>query len=67
MLSTGCAGPPPTNQDPTNQEKQLNQWVANYRAFDAPVMLLFFLDKLMQMGSYIDYGMFLQSIMLAAV
>ena len=50
-----------------DKEKQLNQWVANYRAFDAPVMLLFFLDKQLQTGSYIDYGMFLQSIMLAAV
>jgi len=50
-----------------DKEKQLNQWVKNYRAFDAPVMLLFFLDKHMQTGSYIDYGMFLQSIMLAAV
>lgn len=50
-----------------DKEKRLNQWLANYRAFDAPVMLLFFLDKHMQTGSYIDYGMFLQSIMLAAL
>jgi len=50
-----------------DKEKQLDQWAANYRAFDAPVMLLFFLDKHMQTGSYLDYGMFLQSIMLAAV
>jgi nitroreductase len=50
-----------------DKEKQLDQWAANYRAFDAPVMLLFFLDKHMQTGSYIDYGMFLQSIMLAAI
>lgn len=50
-----------------DKEKKLNQWAANYRAFDAPVMLLFFMDKHMQTGSYIDYGMFLQSIMLAAV
>jgi nitroreductase len=50
-----------------DKEKQLDQWAANYRAFDAPVMLLFFMDKHMQTGSYLDYGMFLQSIMLAAV
>lgn len=50
-----------------DKERQLNQWAANYRAFDAPVMLLFFLDGVMQTGSYIDYGMFLQSVMLAAV
>ena len=50
-----------------DKELQINQWAANYRAFDAPVLLLFFMDDVMQTGSYIDYGMFLQSVMLAAV
>ena len=50
-----------------DRERQLDQWAANYRAFDAPVMLLFFMDDKMQKGSYMDYGMFLQSVMLAAV
>lgn len=50
-----------------DKQRQLDQWAANYRAFDAPVMLLFFIDKIMETGSYMDYGMFLQSIMLAAV
>lgn len=50
-----------------DKERQLDQWAANYRAFDAPVMLLFFMDDVMQTGSYIDYGMFLQSVMLAAM
>lgn len=50
-----------------DKEKRLAQWAANYRAFDAPVMLLFFIDKIMQTGSYMDYGMFLQSVMLAAM
>lgn len=45
---------------------QKAQWAANYRVFDAPVMLLFFLDKAMQTGSYLDLGLFLQSLMLAA-
>lgn len=45
---------------------QKAQWAANYRAFDAPVMLLFFLDKAMQTGSYLDLGLFLQTLMLAA-
>jgi len=49
-----------------DKEKQLEQWAKNYRAFDAPVMLFFFLDEHMQAGSYLDYGMFLQSVMLAA-
>lgn len=50
-----------------DKERQMNQWAANYRSFDAPVMLLFFMDADMQAGSFMDYGMFLQSIMLAAV
>ncbi|WP_020557916.1 nitroreductase [Thiofilum flexile] len=50
-----------------DKQRQLDQWAANYRAFDAPVMLLFFMDKVMETGSYMDYGMFLQSIMLAAL
>lgn len=50
-----------------DKQKQLDQWAANYRAFDAPVALLFFMDAGLQTGSFMDYGMFLQSVMLAAV
>jgi len=50
-----------------DRERQLDQWASNYRAFDAPVMLLFFMDEGLQTGSYMDYGMFIQSVMLAAV
>lgn len=50
-----------------DRQRQQQQWAANYRAFDAPVMLLFFLDPVMEVGSFLDYGMFLQSIMLAAL
>ncbi|MBW1888684.1 MAG: nitroreductase [Deltaproteobacteria bacterium] len=50
-----------------DKQRQLDQWAANYRAFDAPVVLFFFLDQVLKTGSYLDYGMFLQSIMLAAV
>ncbi|MEE9325875.1 MAG: nitroreductase [Cocleimonas sp.] len=50
-----------------DRERQMDQWAANYRAFDAPVMLLFFMDSGMQAGSYMDYGMFLQSVMLTAL
>ena len=50
-----------------DKEMQINQWAANYRCFDAPVMLFFFMDAGMQVGSYLDYGMFLQSVMLAAL
>jgi nitroreductase len=47
--------------------RRMEQWIANYRAFGAPVILFFFLDRVMQKGSFLDYGMFLQSIMLAAL
>jgi nitroreductase len=50
-----------------DKQRQLDQWAANYRAFDAPVMLLFFMDRIMQTGSFLDYGLFLQSVMLMAV
>jgi nitroreductase len=38
----------------------------NYSFFDAPVGLVFTIDRVMQQGSWLDYGMFLQSIMVAA-
>jgi nitroreductase len=38
----------------------------NYRFFDAPVGLMFTMDRVMGRGSLVDYGMFLQSIMVAA-
>lgn len=50
-----------------DKERRLEQWAANYRAFDAPVMLFFFMDPGLETGSYMDYGMFMQSLMLAAV
>lgn len=38
----------------------------NYSFFDAPVGLMFTVDRIMGRGSLLDYGMFLQSIMIAA-
>ncbi len=38
----------------------------NYRFFDAPVGLMFTIDRVMRQGSWLDYGMFLQNIMIAA-
>jgi nitroreductase len=38
----------------------------NYCFFDAPVGLFFTIDKLLSQGSWLDYGMFLQSLMIAA-
>jgi nitroreductase len=38
----------------------------NYEFFGAPVGLIFTIDRVMQQGSWLDYGMFLQSVMVAA-
>ena len=38
----------------------------NYVFFDAPVGLIFTIDRVMEQGSWLDYGMFLQNIMIAA-
>ena len=38
----------------------------SYKFFDAPVGLMFTLDKVMGRGSLVDYGMFLQTLMVAA-
>jgi nitroreductase len=38
----------------------------NYEFFDAPVGLIFTIDRILQQGSWLDYGMFLQNIMIAA-
>jgi nitroreductase len=42
------------------------QHARNYKFFDAPVGLIFTVDTIMEQGSWLDYGMFLQNIMLAA-
>lgn len=50
-----------------DKDAQKAQWAANYRSFNAPVMLLFWMDGAMQTGSFMDFGMFLQSFMISAV
>ena len=42
------------------------QHARNYLFFDAPVGLMFTIDRSMEKGSWLDYGMFLQNIMIAA-
>jgi nitroreductase len=42
------------------------QHARNFRFFDAPVGLIFTIDRIMEQGSWLDYGMFLQNIMVAA-
>jgi nitroreductase len=38
----------------------------NYQFFDAPVGFIFTIDRILEQGSWLDYGMFLQNIMVAA-
>jgi nitroreductase len=46
--------------------KMHEQHQRNYRFFDAPVGLMFTVDRIMGRGSLVDYGMFLQTLMVAA-
>lgn len=48
------------------KEKMHAQLQRNYRFFDAPVGLIFTVDRALGRGSLVDYGMFLQNIMLMA-
>jgi len=49
-----------------DKDKMHAQHQRNYRFFDAPVGLMFTIDRVMGRGSLVDYGAFLQSIMVAA-
>lgn len=49
-----------------DKEKMHAQHQRNFRFFDAPVGMIFTVDRVMGRGSLLDYGMFLQNIMLAA-
>jgi nitroreductase len=52
-----------TKTDKARMQQQNNR---NFQFFDAPVGLIFTIDRMMQQGSWLDYGMFLQNIMVAA-
>lgn len=57
----GTLGIPKTDRD-AMQAQQLR----NFLLFDAPVGLLFTIDSDLNQGSWLDYGMYLQTLMLAA-
>ena len=38
----------------------------NYAFFDAPVGMVFTIDRILRQGSFLDYGMFLENVMVAA-
>lgn len=43
------------------------QHARNYQFFDAPVGLIFTIDRVMGKGSWLDYGMFMENIMISAI
>lgn len=49
-----------------DQERMHRQHARNYMFFGAPVGFIFTIDRRLEIGSWLDYGMFLQNIMLAA-
>jgi nitroreductase len=48
------------------KDKMHAQHARNYRFFDAPVGMIFTIDRRLEVGSWLDYGMFLQNVMIAA-
>jgi nitroreductase len=50
----------------SDKARMQHQHGRNFVFFDAPVGLMFTIDRVMQQGSWLDYGMFLQNIMVAA-
>jgi nitroreductase len=49
-----------------DKDKMHAQHRRNFVFFDAPIGLIFSIDRDLELGSWLDYGMFLQSIMVAA-
>jgi nitroreductase len=49
-----------------DKDKMHLQHQRNYQFFDAPFGLMFTIDRVMGRGSLLDYGMFMQNIMVAA-
>jgi nitroreductase len=50
----------------TDKPRMHEQHGRNYAFFDAPVGLIFTIDRILRQGSWMDYGMFLQNVMIAA-
>jgi nitroreductase len=49
-----------------DREKSRAYRATNYEFFGAPAGMVFTIDRQLELGSWLDYGMFLQSIMVAA-
>jgi len=50
----------------TDHQRMHRQHARNFKFFDAPVGLVFTIDRVLERGSWLDYGMFLQNVMVAA-
>lgn len=50
----------------SDKERMHAQHARNYAFFGAPVGLIFTIDRIMERGSWLDYGMFMQNVMVAA-
>ncbi len=51
----------------SDAEERKAAWYRNYRFFDAPVGLIFHMDRGFRTGSFLDMGMFMENVMLAAL
>jgi nitroreductase len=49
-----------------DKKRMTEQWIRNYRFFDAPVGLIFTIDRIFGSGMLLDYGIFMENLMLAA-
>ncbi|PLC40529.1 nitrobenzoate reductase [Ralstonia pickettii] len=49
-----------------DKERMHAQHARNFRFFDAPVGIIFTIGRVMEQGSWLDYGMFLEAVMVAA-
>lgn len=49
-----------------DKQRMREQHRRNYLFFDAPVGMVFTIDRALEIGSWLDYGMFLQNIAVAA-
>jgi nitroreductase len=47
-------------------EKRKIAWYRNYHFFDAPIGMIIHIDSQLEIGSWLDAGMFIQNILLAA-
>jgi len=50
-----------------DKDRRREQWLENYHSFGAPVVLYLYMESHLATGAYVDLGIFLQSLMLAAL